>query len=143
MKINELISFKNKNFLVLFYIAIILGGVTYSFIDPSDNLNSFFPVCPIFKCTGLFCTGCGTQRSLHEFYNGNFLSAINQNLIFITLYCLCIIDFLLIIFNQKKYRPFTIVSNYKNTPFIILLVIIIFTIARNINISFFQFLAPS
>ena len=143
MKSLEWFSFKNKSFLILFYSGIILAGILYSFFDPYLNGNSFLPICPLYKSTGLFCTGCGTQRALHEIYNGQLFNALHQNLLFTIMYSLCIIDFILILLKQEKIRPFTLLSSYKKLSLVILVIVIVFTVTRNINIPFFQLLAPT
>jgi hypothetical protein len=143
MKSLEWFSFKNKSFLILFYSGIILAGIAYKFFDPYLNGNSFLPICPLYKSTGLFCTGCGTQRALHEIYNGQFLNAIHQNLLFTIIYLLCIFDFILILLKKEKIRPFTLLSSYKKLSLAILVIVIVFTVTRNINIPLFQLLAPT
>ena len=143
MKSLEWFSFKNKSFLILFYSGIILAGIAYRFFDPYLNGDSFLPICPVYKSTGFFCTGCGSQRAFHEIYNGQFLSAIHQNLLFTIIYLLCIFDFILILFKQEKIRPFTLLSSYKKLSLVILVIIIVFTLARNINLPLFELLAPT
>ena len=137
------ISFKNKKFLIFFYSIIILGGILYAFLDPYSEGQSLLPICPLYKSTGLFCTGCGTQRALHEIYNGQFLSALHQNLLFTIMYSLCIFDFFLILLKKEKIRPFTLLSSYKKLSLVILVIVIVFTVTRNINIPVFQLLAPT
>ena len=39
----------------------------------------FFPPCPFFTLTGLYCPGCGTLRGLHQLLNGNLVAAFGYN----------------------------------------------------------------
>lgn len=41
----------------------------------------FFPVCPLLKLTGIACPGCGMTRGLHAFLHGDFVSALDYNLL--------------------------------------------------------------
>jgi hypothetical protein len=41
----------------------------------------FFPVCPLFKLTGLACPGCGLTRGFHAFLHGDIPAALDYNLL--------------------------------------------------------------
>ena len=41
----------------------------------------FFPVCPLFKLTGLACPGCGMTRGLHALLHGDVAGALGYNLL--------------------------------------------------------------
>ncbi|HVE58611.1 MAG TPA: DUF2752 domain-containing protein [Pyrinomonadaceae bacterium] len=41
----------------------------------------FFPVCPLFKLTGIACPGCGMTRGLHALLHGDVLGALGYNLL--------------------------------------------------------------
>ncbi len=41
----------------------------------------FFPVCPLLKLTGIACPGCGMTRGLHALLHGDFVSALDYNLL--------------------------------------------------------------
>jgi hypothetical protein len=47
----------------------------------------FFPVCPLFQLTGLHCPGCGLTRGFHALFHGDFIGAIDYNIL-IPLYVL-------------------------------------------------------
>jgi len=52
----------------------------YFFVEPK---NGILPKCFFHVLTGLYCPGCGVQRSFHALLNGHILTAIDYNLLFI------------------------------------------------------------
>ncbi|MER6358963.1 DUF2752 domain-containing protein [Streptomyces sp. NPDC001634] len=59
-----------------------LAGVVGAFayvgaVDPNEP--GHYPVCPLFRYTGLYCPGCGGLRSAHAFVHGDFLAALQDN----------------------------------------------------------------
>lgn len=60
----------------------VLAGVVGAFayvgaVDP--NQPGHYPVCPLYRLTGLYCPGCGGLRSAHAFIHGDFLTALQDN----------------------------------------------------------------
>jgi hypothetical protein len=47
------------------------------YFNPSTQ--GIFPVCPLFKLTGLACPGCGLTRGFHALFHGDFLTALDFN----------------------------------------------------------------
>jgi hypothetical protein len=39
----------------------------------------FYPRCPLFVMTGIFCPGCGALRAGHALLHGHFLTALDYN----------------------------------------------------------------
>lgn len=39
----------------------------------------FYPRCPLFVLTGLYCPGCGALRASHQLLHGNLLGALDYN----------------------------------------------------------------
>ncbi|MFE9401071.1 DUF2752 domain-containing protein [Streptomyces sp. NPDC006530] len=59
-----------------------LGAVASAFayvglVDP--NQPGHYPVCPLFRFTGVYCPGCGGLRSAHDFVTGHFAAAVHSN----------------------------------------------------------------
>ncbi len=123
------------------YFFVAIGStILYSF-DPATS-SEIYPPSLTRKLGGFYCAGCGTLRGLHQILHGNIKAAWALNpLIFIVLpyliYWLIAISFQLwwhiklpkIVWNQAK-----IIS--------ISLIIISYSIMRNINHEWFTWLIP-
>ncbi|MFF8292143.1 DUF2752 domain-containing protein [Streptomyces sp. NPDC016309] len=46
-------------------------------VDPNEP--GHYPVCPLFRFTGLLCAGCGGLRSAHAFVHGDLVTALGAN----------------------------------------------------------------
>ncbi|WTU17820.1 DUF2752 domain-containing protein [Streptomyces sp. NBC_00073] len=46
-------------------------------VDPNEP--GHYPVCPLFKLTGILCPGCGGLRSAHAFAHGDLIAALGAN----------------------------------------------------------------
>lgn len=59
-----------------------LSGVVAAFayvgaVDPNEP--GHYPVCPLFRLTGVLCPGCGGLRSAHAFARGDLVTALGDN----------------------------------------------------------------
>ena len=123
-------------FLILFLAA---GTILllYFFIEPK---NGNLPKCFFHELTGLYCPGCGVQRSFHALLNGHILTAIDYNLLFI-LFLPLIIYFILVFALGKKHLSSSFI--YKPVfSMMVVIVVISFWVFRNIPITPFSWLAP-
>ncbi|MEU1088523.1 DUF2752 domain-containing protein [Streptomyces sp. NPDC005576] len=68
-------------------LAAVAGAFGYvATVDPGEP--GHYPVCPLFRLTGLLCPGCGGLRSAHAFAHGDFLAALGDNALAVTGYVL-------------------------------------------------------
>ena len=128
----------NRFFKILVFI-IAAGAILllYFFIEPK---NGILPKCFFHEITGLYCPGCGVQRSFHALLHGHVLTAIDYNLLFI-LFLPLIIYFVLAFAWGKKYEPPSFI--YKPIfSFAVASVVISFWVLRNIPFTPFSWLAP-
>jgi hypothetical protein len=60
--------------------ALGLTGAAATTIFAFDPLRAeFYPTCPFFALTGLYCPGCGTCRALHELLHGHVAESFGLN----------------------------------------------------------------
>lgn len=53
------------------------GAFVVAYFNPTSA--GFFPVCPLFKLTGIHCPGCGLTRGFHALFHGDVLTALHFN----------------------------------------------------------------
>ncbi|MCX5057816.1 MULTISPECIES: DUF2752 domain-containing protein [unclassified Streptomyces] len=59
-------------------LAAVAGAFAYvGTVDP--NQPGHYPVCPLYRFTGVYCPGCGGLRSAYSFVHGDFLAALQDN----------------------------------------------------------------
>lgn len=59
-------------------LAAVGGAFAYvAAVDPSEP--GHYPVCPLWRFTGLYCPGCGGLRSAHAFAHGDLVTALADN----------------------------------------------------------------
>ena len=59
-------------------LAAVAGAFAYvGTVDPYQP--GHYPVCPLYRLTGLYCPGCGGLRSAHAFAHGDLAAALTDN----------------------------------------------------------------
>ncbi|MEW2416246.1 DUF2752 domain-containing protein [Streptomyces sp. NPDC046866] len=53
-------------------------------VDPNEP--GHYPVCPLFRVTGILCPGCGGLRSAHAFAHGDLITALGANALAVVAY---------------------------------------------------------
>ena len=129
----------NNRFFRISILLVAAGALLllYFFVEPK---NGILPKCFFHELTGLYCPGCGVQRSFHALLNGHFLTAIDYNLLFI-LFLPLIIYFILAFTSGKKLSASSFI--YKPIfSFTVVIVVVSFWVLRNIPVTPFSWLAP-
>lgn len=118
--------------ILTFGIGSVGAAFLYKYFNPLNY--AFFPKCPVKHLTGLDCPGCGGQRALHHVFNGEFEKAFHQNQLLFFLVPYMILGFYLQLvpsptLTELKVRKFL----YGHRAIqILLVVIILFTVVRNL-----------
>src|SRR5436190_6328924 len=125
---------------IKFSIFIIAAGailLLYFFVEPK---NGNLPKCFFHELTGLYCPGCGVQRSFHALLNGHILTAIDYNLLFILF--LPLIIYFILAFALGKKHPYSSFIYKSPFSFTVVIVVVSFWVLRNIPYNPFSWLAP-
>lgn len=129
-------SLPKKPYLIAGTAGLVAVLSLYYFFDPHQGS---FPACPFYQLTGWFCTGCGSQRALHDLLHLNLWESLGHNLLLLP--ALVLVAWhgahLAGVGPQAK-SPL----GATRAPKYILLVIGIFTLARNLPWDPFHYLAP-
>ena len=120
--------------------GVALGSFVVAYFDPVNA--GFFPVCPLYKLTGINCPGCGLTRGFHALFHGDVLSALHYNAlipIYAFVFCYLLVSMILIAargsgLSWKIFPPKAIYG--------FLILALVFAIARNLPFYPFTLLAP-
>ena len=120
----------------------LMTGAAFAVGYFNPTTAGFFPVCPLFKMTGLACPGCGMTRGMHALLHGDVLTALDYNLILpavLFFFGYLFVSFLLIVARGRglSFRLFTpkIVWGFFAAA-------LAFTVVRNIPAYPFNILFP-
>lgn len=108
----------------------------YYFYDPQGG---GFPACPFYQLTGLFCTGCGSQRALHDLLHLDLGSSLGHNLLLAPALVLIVWHLAAVTWDGKK-NGSPLKALY--APHYILGVVVVFTVLRNLPWEPFSRLSP-
>jgi hypothetical protein len=102
----------------------------------------FFPVCPLYRLTGLNCPGCGMTRGFHALFHGDILGALHFNLF---------TPFYFLLFAYLGVSMFLLAARGRGLPLKIarpglaygfVALLLVFGVVRNLPYYPFTFLAP-
>lgn len=132
---------RNSFFKNIFYSSIILviSGIFIVFINP---VAGFFRPCCLFReITGFYCAGCGMSTGIHALLRGDIPAALERNILIGTAVPAAVLY--LVIRNFYNSEDGKGLSTFdKSIILFFILIIIIFTICRNLPIPVFDILRP-
>ncbi len=99
------------------------------------------PPCLFYTFTGLYCTGCGMTRALHHIVNFRFYQAFRMNPLAVLSAPFLLWFTGLTIYRAALRRPMPRMPTW--VPWVIIAVIIVYTVARNLPWAPFVWLAPT
>ncbi|MBC7827669.1 MAG: DUF2752 domain-containing protein [Chitinophagaceae bacterium] len=124
---------------LLLVLALVTGVGLLFFFNPE---TSFYPPCLFKKFTGLQCPGCGSARACYHLLHGNFLTAIDYNLLLTVFLPLIVMEGFsrLFFINRGTESKLRIIQNHVR-PLHVLVLVLIFWILRNVPIYPFSILS--
>lgn len=132
---------RSKNQLIITFTVAVLGSLLYFYFDPS--LNNFFPPCPFYFATSLYCPGCGSQRAFHALLHGDLFKASGHNLLFVLF--LPVVSFSAAVLVNNLFNTRKLAQHIFHSVLfvkIVLVIVLSFWILRNIPVWPFAVLAP-
>ncbi|MFJ5305987.1 DUF2752 domain-containing protein [Streptomyces sp. NPDC088350] len=111
-------------------LAAVAGAFAYvGTVDP--NQPGHYPVCPLYRLTGLYCPGCGGLRSAHEFIHGDFLAALQDNAIAVVGYLAFTVVWTVWVVRAARGRPARIELG-RVRLWTLGALVLVFTVVRNL-----------
>ncbi|HNU79074.1 MAG: DUF2752 domain-containing protein [Prolixibacteraceae bacterium] len=119
---------------------VLVAAAVFFVLDPEKS--PLFPKCPFYILTGWYCPGCGSQRAVHSFLHGRFDDVIAYNFLVFPAALLILYHYAHRWLNRFLGWKLPDILYLRNTPSVILAVVLIFWIARNIPVTPFTWLSP-
>jgi hypothetical protein len=137
-----LVATRKQVFRVIIISATVLVlALLYFFVDARHS--GFFPACPLFTLTGLYCPGCGSQRAVSALLHGDIFEAIDYNVMLVVSTPLVLYSAVITVTNIFRDKPLAQKIFY--SPLfvrIFLVTVLMFGVLRNIHVYPFVLLAP-
>jgi hypothetical protein len=104
---------------------------------------NFYPRCPLFVITGIYCPGCGALRAMHALLHGRIVTALDYNALFVVALPFLLYAISAQVSQALAGRPVLPTRQLTGRQArAIFWVFMIFTLLRNLPIYPFNVLAP-
>lgn len=124
-------------------LVVVSAALLYIYFTFDPAVNSFFPRCPLFTFTGLYCPGCGSQRAVHHILKGKIAAAAGLNLLVPLYLPLIVVYYTSYLVNATQlHRKLVVLLNKKWFIYGSLLIIVLFGVFRNTQTEIGKYLAP-
>ena len=132
----------NRKIFGVIILGVVFVGILllYFFNNPSNS--RYFAQCPFLTATGYYCTGCGSQRALHDLLHLDIIGVAKHNLLFFPAFLLIAYHWVRSYAPAKGKESLPDLIYHPKTPMVLFIIITLFTIFRNINLYPFTLLAP-
>ncbi|MFF4797535.1 DUF2752 domain-containing protein [Streptomyces sp. NPDC001351] len=111
-------------------LAAVAGAFAYvGMVDPYQP--GHYPVCPLYRLTGLYCPGCGGLRSAHSFIHGDFLAALQANALAVVGYLGFAVLWTVWVVRAARGRPFRLELRSRQL-WVLGTLSLVFTVVRNL-----------
>jgi len=114
-------------------------GVLFYF-NPTQH--SFYPICMFHKYTGLNCPGCGSLRAMHLLVHGDVVTALRFNPLLILSLPFVACYSLVYVKSPARAKMWLSAMVRPRWMVVMLVVLILFTVLRNIPVTPFIYLGP-
>lgn len=128
-----MLSTRNLNLVSLF--VVLAGVAAVSLWKPGTS--AFLPPCPFHALLGLFCPGCGATRMLYHLVHGHLITSFRQNPLAFVLMPFVFVKLATGVLPAKFQVSYDFLDRIvppRHQPMVLLVVVIAFTILRNIPV---------
>ncbi|MFE9421771.1 DUF2752 domain-containing protein [Kitasatospora sp. NPDC006697] len=110
--------------------AVALPTAYIASVDP--NAAGHYPTCPFLQATGWWCPGCGGLRCVHALTRGELTTAVHDNLLAVVLFGILGVLWIRWAFAELTGGPKPTVAFGRARLAALLLVLLAFTVLRNL-----------
>jgi len=122
---------------------LLLGVVAFFYFSINPNEVDFLLKCPLYRTTGLFCPGCGSQRSIHHLLHVDLASAAQNNVMLLIGLVAMVYHYGIMAYNRYFNGHVDSIFNHRMVIIIAIGILFLFWILRNIPAYPFTLLSPS
>jgi Protein of unknown function (DUF2752) len=124
----------------LLILAGTVGLIYLYFNDP--RLSHFYPPCIFHRLFGIWCPGCGLTRGTYCLMHFEFKEALNYNLLLMCASPFIAYDGIIWFLNKGEDAKYKSLMGERMPAWILFVVVILFTVLRNLPYPPFNLLAP-
>ncbi len=128
-------SRRTATIITIVFVVCLAGFGLFRLFEPTET--SFFPKCTLFQMTGLHCPGCGSTRAVSALVHGRWMDALRFNPLLIIGLPLLVGG---VFYQLKRERQGLATSAW--FPICVLIVVLVYFIARNVPSPTRSWLAP-
>lgn len=111
-------------------LAAVAGAYGYvGAVDPGEP--GHYPVCPLYRLTGLYCPGCGGLRGAHALVHGDLAAALRDNALGVAACLGFAVLWTVWVVCAARGRPLRIDPG-PAAPWVLGAVLVVFTVVRNL-----------
>lgn len=123
-------------------LLLMIAGTMFLYFNVPGESKIFLP-CFFHYITNLYCPGCGSTRLLYSLIHGDIVTALKCNILVLIFIPILFYSFIVLCVNiylkKQVLRPINFTPAISRA---IIIIVIIFTIFRNIPFVPFSYLAP-
>ena len=121
--------------------VVLLAGAAYLYLRGDEGAG--IP-CPTFYLTGLYCAGCGSSRALQSILHLELYQAFRYNPVMVLLLPFIAAYFCAVAVSYVKHGRNTVDAKLPfRIVFVIVVIVLVYSVARNIPVFPFTWLRPT
>ena len=120
--------------------AALAGAAFVGAVAPTGQ--AFYPPCPLYTLTGVYCPACGATRAVHALATGHLVTAVHDNVLLVVAVPVLMLVWLVWMAASASWD----VSRWRSLPRwstkALVVALLAFAVARNLPVAPFTALAP-
>jgi len=121
---------------------LLFGVIAFFYFSIDPNEVDFMLKCPLYRTTGVYCPGCGSQRAIHHLLHFDLIKAAHNNMLLLLGLLSAVYHYSIQFINKYFNKNLKSIFDTKKNLLIALLIDTLFWLLRNIPYYPFTLLAP-